>query len=123
MTRQEMMPRNARHELLHIPVKSKWLVQADNVEVEEVEKRVDALSAEEQHAAVLADAPELEALLADLQASLADVRTRVGPLVREVWLAPPSKSCCVYQQQMGFTQCGQLWCEASEGFAKCLETN
>jgi len=54
------------------------------VEVEEVEKDLDTLDEQAQRAAVAADAPELGALLAELRANLAEVRTRVGPLVKEV---------------------------------------
>ena len=54
------------------------------VEVEEVAKDLAGMSAEEQRAAVMADAPELAALLADLQGCLAEVRGRVGPLLKEV---------------------------------------
>jgi hypothetical protein len=57
--------------------------QPKAMEVEEVQKDLDAMSKEEQRAAVMADAPELAALLADLQLSLAEVRGRVGPLLRE----------------------------------------
>ena len=38
----------------------------------------------EQKAAILEDAPELAALLDELKSSLVEVRSRVGPLVREV---------------------------------------
>jgi hypothetical protein len=52
--------------------------------VEEVEKDLGAMTTQEQRAAVMQDAPELAALLADLQSSLAEVRSRVGPLLKEV---------------------------------------
>ena len=52
--------------------------------VEEVARDLAGMSAEEQRAAVMADAPELAALLADLQGCLAEVRGRVGPLLQEV---------------------------------------
>ena len=55
-----------------------------DVEVEEVKKDLGAMTTEEQRAAVIQDAPELAALLADLQSSLAEVRGRVGPLLKEV---------------------------------------
>lgn len=55
-----------------------------DVEVEEVKKDVGAMTTEEQRAVVMQDAPELAALLADLQSSLAEVRGRVGPLLKEV---------------------------------------
>ena len=48
-------------------------------------ERIDTGSAE--RAAAQADAPELEALLESLHASLADVRTRIGPLVSEVGIS------------------------------------
>ena len=54
------------------------------VAVEEVARDLAGMSAEEQRAAVTADAPELAALLADLQGCLAEVRGRVGPLLQEV---------------------------------------
>ena len=59
-------------------------VQRGAVQVEEVEKDLGAMTTEQQRAAVMADAPELAALLADLQSSLAEVRSRVGPLLKEV---------------------------------------
>ena len=52
------------------------------MEVEAVAR--EALAPEAARAAVLQEAPELEALLGELRASLAEVRTRVGPLLREV---------------------------------------
>ena len=55
-----------------------------DVEVEEVKKDLSAMTTEEQRAVVMQDAPELAALLADLQSSLAEVRGRVGPLLKEV---------------------------------------
>ena len=39
---------------------------------------------DEQKAAILEDAPELATLLQDLHSSLTEVRTRIGPLVKEV---------------------------------------
>ncbi len=54
------------------------------MEIEEVQKDLGAMTTEEQRAAVMRDAPELAALLADLQSSLAEVRSRVGPLLKEV---------------------------------------
>lgn len=59
-------------------------VQRGAMQVEEVEKDLGAMTMEQQRAAVMADAPELAALLADLQSSLAEVRSRVGPLLKEV---------------------------------------
>ncbi len=58
--------------------------------MEEVEKDLGAMTSEQQRAAVMADAPELAALLADLQSSLAEVRSRVGPLLKEVRTWPTS---------------------------------
>ena len=55
--------------------------------MEEVQKDLGDMSTEEQRAAVMRDAPELAALLADLQSSLAEVRSRLGPLLKEVRLA------------------------------------
>eukprot|EP00879_Flechtneria_rotunda_P011823 GHRR01012350.1.p1 GENE.GHRR01012350.1~~GHRR01012350.1.p1 ORF type:complete len:590 (+),score=268.47 GHRR01012350.1:166-1935(+) len=54
------------------------------VEVETVTKDLGALTAEEQVAVVMADAPELLSLLDELQACLTEVRGRIGPLLREV---------------------------------------
>lgn len=54
------------------------------VEIETVAKNLDALSSEERLAVIMADAPELVALLAELRQSLDEVRHRVGPLLREV---------------------------------------
>lgn len=51
------------------------------MEVEELER--GEISGEAR-AAAMADAPELAALLAELQGSLAEVRLRVGPLLKEV---------------------------------------
>ncbi|KAI8470007.1 MAG: Sas10/Utp3/C1D family-domain-containing protein [Monoraphidium minutum] len=47
-------------------------------------RRLDELTSDERTAAVLADAPELVSLLADMRAALAEVRGRVGPLLEEV---------------------------------------
>lgn len=52
--------------------------------MEAVGKDLSALSAEERAAAVLRDAPELLVLLQDLRGSLAEVRLRMGPLLKEV---------------------------------------
>ncbi|KAJ9533578.1 hypothetical protein QJQ45_026646 [Haematococcus lacustris] len=56
----------------------------DAPHTEEVAKELHALTADERSAALLADAPELLALIEDLQASLHEVRHRVGPLLQEV---------------------------------------
>ena len=70
------------------------------IEVEEVEKDLDSLDEQAQREAVAADAPELGALLAELRANLAEVRTRVGPLVKEVRLqhSPPMRDTAVLPQ-------------------------
>jgi hypothetical protein len=57
---------------------------APAVEVEHVAKDLGALSGDERMAALLADAPELLALIEDLTASISEVRHRVGPLLQEV---------------------------------------
>ncbi len=49
-----------------------------------MQRDLGAMTTEEQRAAVMRDAPELAALLADLQSNLAEVRSRVGPLLTEV---------------------------------------
>lgn len=54
------------------------------VEVETVEKDLDSLGDEAQRAAIQRDAPELQALLAELRHNLAEVRGRIGPLIKEV---------------------------------------
>jgi U3 small nucleolar RNA-associated protein 3 len=46
--------------------------------------KYDNIQTEEQLAVVMADAPELLSLLDELKACLAEVRSRVGPLLREV---------------------------------------
>ncbi|KAF8059680.1 hypothetical protein HT031_005088 [Scenedesmus sp. PABB004] len=58
--------------------------QPGGVAVEAVEKDLASLTAEQQLAVVMADAPELLSLLEELKACLAEVRGRVGPLLREV---------------------------------------
>lgn len=57
---------------------------AGAVQVETVEKVLGALTSEEQLAVVMADAPELLTLLEELKGCLAEVRSRVAPLLREV---------------------------------------
>ncbi len=49
-----------------------------------VGKDLSGLSAEERAAAALRDAHELLVLLGELRGSLAEVRSRVGPLLKEV---------------------------------------
>lgn len=57
---------------------------ANGVQVEAVNKDLGALTAEEQLAVVMADAPELLSLLDELKQCLNEVRSKVGPLLREV---------------------------------------
>ena len=52
--------------------------------VEEVEVDLAGLTQEERAAALLSDAPELLSLLAELKASLREVRHRCGPLLSEI---------------------------------------
>ena len=52
--------------------------------VERLDRDVDAFTDEQRLSAVMADAPELAALLGELQGSLAEVRSHVGPVLREV---------------------------------------
>ncbi len=54
------------------------------VTVERVERDLDGLSAEQKLEAVMSDAPELLALIGELRSGLAEVRSRVGPLFKEV---------------------------------------
>ena len=54
------------------------------MEVETVEKDLDGLEEDAQRAAIQRDAPELEALLGELRHNLAEVRGRIGPLIKEV---------------------------------------
>lgn len=52
--------------------------------VERLERDAGGLTDEQRMAAVMADAPELAALLSELQSSLAEVRSHVGPVLNEV---------------------------------------
>lgn len=52
--------------------------------VERLERDSGGLTDEQRMAAVMADAPELAALLSELQGSLAEVRSHVGPVLNEV---------------------------------------
>ena len=52
--------------------------------VERLERDAGGLTQEQRMAAVAADAPELAALLSELQGSLAEVRSHVGPVLNEV---------------------------------------
>ncbi|KAL4853965.1 Neuroguidin [Chlorella vulgaris] len=54
------------------------------VAVERVAKDLSGLSAEQRLAAVQQDAPELLQLIAELREGLTEVRSRVGPLLKEV---------------------------------------
>lgn len=54
------------------------------VQVERVQRDLSALSSEQRLAAVQQDAPELLQLIAELREGLTEVRSRVGPLLREV---------------------------------------
>ncbi|PSC73947.1 Something about silencing 10 [Micractinium conductrix] len=57
---------------------------AAGVRVERVRKDLGALSSEQRLAAVQQDAPELLQLIAELREGLTEVRSRVGPLLKEV---------------------------------------
>jgi len=61
--------------------------------VERLERDEGALTDEQRMSAVMADAPELAALLSELQGSLAEVRSHVGPVLKEV-RAPCAVLCC-----------------------------
>ena len=52
--------------------------------VEHLKRDAGGLTQEQRMAAVMADAPELAALLSELQDSLAEVRSHVGPVLNEV---------------------------------------
>lgn len=52
--------------------------------VERLDRDAGGLTDEQRMTAVLADAPELSALLSELQGSLAEVRSHIGPVLREV---------------------------------------
>lgn len=54
--------------------------------VERLERDEGGLTDEQRLAAVMADAPELAVLLSDLQHTLAEVRSHVGPVLKEVLL-------------------------------------
>ena len=53
------------------------------VQIEELPREAGELS-EQQRAAIVADAPELEALLHELKDGLEEIRTRLAPLLKEV---------------------------------------
>ena len=55
--------------------------------VERLERNAGGLTQEQRMAAVMADAPELAALLSELQGSLAEVRSHIGPVLNEVWFS------------------------------------
>lgn len=64
--------------------------------IERLERDASALTDEQRLSAVMADAPELAALLSELQGSLAEVRSHVGPVLQEVIFAAPlyMSQCC-----------------------------
>lgn len=60
-------------------------MQANQVPtVERLDRDEGALTDEQRLSAIMADAPELAALLSELQGSLAEVRSHVGPVLKEV---------------------------------------
>ena len=59
---------------------------AQPVAIEQLDRDDATLTDEQRMAAVMADAPELTVLLAELQNSLAEVRSHVGPILQEVSL-------------------------------------
>lgn len=72
--------------------------------VERLERDVGALTDEQRLSAVMTDAPELAALLGELQGSLAEVRSHVGPVLREVGAWPvavfflmPGVAFCMFE--------------------------
>lgn len=60
--------------------------EATTTTVERLERDEGGLTDEQRLAAVMADAPELAVLLSDLQHTLAEVRSHVGPVLKEVLL-------------------------------------
>lgn len=92
---------------------------APDTEVETVQRETRQLNSEEQLAAIERDAPELLALLGELQVTLREVRSRVGPLLKEVrLLAAPAWTlharndmcCCLCGLQMMKPGCARLSC-------------
>ena len=59
---------------------------AQPVAIEQLDRDDVTLTDEQRMAAVMADAPELTVLLSELQNSLAEVRSHVGPILQEVCL-------------------------------------
>ena len=74
------------------------------MEVEEVDRDLGAMTTEEQRAAVMRDAPELAALLADLQSNLAEVRGRVGPLLTEVGVPCRALAATIWHERSGTSE-------------------
>ena len=58
-------------------------MSAQAIQIEELPREVGELT-EQQRAAIVADAPELEALLHELKDGLEEIRTRLAPLLKEV---------------------------------------
>lgn len=81
------------------------ILQANDMTVERLERDVDALTHEQQLSAVMADAPELAALLGELQGSLAEVRSHVGPVLREVMLQRTRIHTHTYTSLSDFDSC------------------
>lgn len=77
-------------------------VQAPTVERLERDER--AMTDEQRMSAVMADAPELAALLSELQGSLAEVRSHVGPVLKEV-RAPCALWCSCDALKANCSQC------------------
>lgn len=69
--------------------------------VERLERDAEGLTDEQRRAAVMADAPELAALLSELQGSLAEVRSHVGPVLNEVGYLGLHMCGCAPQQLPG----------------------
>lgn len=78
------------------------VLQANGMTVERLERDVDALTDEQRLSAVMADAPELAALLGELQGSLAEVRSHVGPVLREVMLQGTCRRSHTYTSPSDF---------------------
>ena len=63
------------------------MATVQGVRVEGLPREAGALS-EQQRAAIVADAPELEALLHELRDGLEEIRTRLAPLLQEARSRP-----------------------------------
>ncbi len=84
--------------------------------VERLERDEGALTDEQRMSAVTADAPELAALLSELQGSLAEVRSHVGPVLKEV-RAPCAAAVlqlllCCYAVVLHLLLCCSCCCDA-----------